>query len=82
MNNYIQQGKGKIVRIRFASLGHILDLEGICQRLFLVLRVPISAINDGIEFDWSQQVYASDETVNIKLNEILSKNPDAEISFR
>ncbi|OGZ78575.1 MAG: hypothetical protein A2528_01930 [Candidatus Staskawiczbacteria bacterium RIFOXYD2_FULL_37_9] len=81
MTDYISQGKGKIVRIKFPNLGHIINLEPLTMRLSLILRVMIVAINSGFEFNWNQQVYASDETVNRTLNDILVANPDAKISF-
>jgi len=81
MKDYISPGKGKVVRIKFPNLGHILELEPLSQRLMLVLRVAIVGINNGIEFEWDDKVHASDETVNIELNEIVSRNPTVQISF-
>jgi hypothetical protein len=81
VTDYISQGRGKVVRIRFPNLGHILDLETLISWLCIVFRIPIVAEHEGIKFRWDGRIHTSDETVNLELNNIVNKNPDAQISF-
>ena len=80
MTDYISQGAGKTVRIRFPGLRNFPEIGEEIAYLQTHLRTEISGDDDYITFIWSN-LPVSDETVNRELNKLKYEMPRIEVTF-